>query len=57
MTEESREDESPENWPTPSAEWIAEAQRRSAAYDEGLMTAAPWREVIERARQKAGLDE
>jgi putative addiction module component (TIGR02574 family) len=46
-----------EQWPSPSEEWIREAQRRSAEYDAGRMTAAPWPEVRERARKKAGLDE
>jgi putative addiction module component (TIGR02574 family) len=46
----------PEEWPAPSAEWIAEAQRRSAEYDAGRMSAAPWSELRERARRKAGLD-
>jgi putative addiction module component (TIGR02574 family) len=45
-----------EEWPQPSAEWIAEAQRRSAEYDAGRMKAATWAEVQVRARQKAGLD-
>jgi putative addiction module component (TIGR02574 family) len=47
----------PEQWPAPSAEWTAEAQRRSAEYDAGQMTASPWSEVRSRARRKAGLDE
>jgi len=46
----------PEEWPAPSDEWIAEAQRRSAEYDAGSMTASPWPEVRQRARRKAGLD-
>jgi len=46
-----------EEWPQPSPEWIAEAQRRSAEYDAGRMKAATWAEVQVRARQKAGLDE
>jgi putative addiction module component (TIGR02574 family) len=50
------EDVSPADWPLPSDEWIAEAQRRSAAFDQGLMSAKPWTEVRDRARQKAGLD-
>jgi putative addiction module component (TIGR02574 family) len=44
-------------WPLPSEEWIAEAQRRSAEYDEGRMSAATWPEVQARARRRAGLDE
>jgi putative addiction module component (TIGR02574 family) len=50
------EDVPPAAWPVPSEEWIAEAQRRSAEYDAGRMSAAPWAEVHERARRKAGLD-
>lgn len=45
-----------EEWPPPSAEWIAEAQRRSEEYHAGGMTAASWPEVRERARRKANLD-
>jgi putative addiction module component (TIGR02574 family) len=45
------------DWPHPSEEWIAEAQRRSAAYDRGESSAASWREVKDRARRQAGLDE
>jgi putative addiction module component (TIGR02574 family) len=51
------EDVPPEEWPQPSAEWLAEAQRRSAEFDAGRMKAATWAEVQIRARQKAGLDE
>jgi len=47
----------PEEWPQPSAEWIAEAQRRSAEFDAGRMSASTWAEVRTRTRQKAGLDE
>jgi putative addiction module component (TIGR02574 family) len=47
---------SPNEWPSPSDEWIAEAQRRSAEYDAGTMSASPWSEVRQRARKKAGLD-
>lgn len=50
------EDVPPADWPLPDAEWIAEAQRRSAEYDEGRMSAANWREVQARARNRAGLD-
>ena len=50
------EDTPPTDWPLPDAEWIAEAQRRSADYDEGRMSAATWQEVQARARRKAGLD-
>jgi putative addiction module component (TIGR02574 family) len=51
------EDASPSEWPAPSKEWIAEAQRRSAEYDEGRMPAAPWPEVRAKARRKARLDD
>jgi len=50
------EDVPPADWPVPDAEWIAEAQRRSAEYDEGRMSAATWPEVQARARRGAGLD-
>jgi putative addiction module component (TIGR02574 family) len=46
----------PTDWPAPSDEWLAEAQRRSAEYDAGKMSASPWPEVRQRARRKAGLD-
>ena len=48
---------SPEDWPRPSAAWVAEAQRRSAEFDAGLTSASAWTEVLARAREKAGLDE
>ena len=47
----------PEQWPPPSEQWIAEAQRRWSEYDAGRMPASPWPEVRNRARRKAGLDE
>jgi len=47
----------PEEWPAPSEERVAETQRRSAEYDAGRITAAPWSEVRARARRNAGLDE
>lgn len=46
----------PSDWPAPSDDWIAESQRRSAAYDAGEMSASPWSEVRARTRRKAGLD-
>jgi putative addiction module component (TIGR02574 family) len=46
----------PEDWVPPDEDWIAEAQRRSEAYDKGELTASPWPEVRERARRRAGLD-
>jgi putative addiction module component (TIGR02574 family) len=48
---------SPTDWVPPDALWITEANRRSDAYDSGEMTGAPWAEVRERARRKAGLDD
>ncbi len=48
---------SPNAWAPPTDEWIAEAQRRSAEYEAGRMTASPWPEVRDRARRKAGLDD
>ncbi len=48
---------SPEDWAPPADDWVAEADRRSAAYDAGDMTAAPWSEVRQRSRRKAGLDD
>jgi putative addiction module component (TIGR02574 family) len=43
-----------EDWPRPSDEWVSEAQRRSAEFDAGRMTASPWPEVRARARREAG---
>jgi|APIni6443716594_1056825.scaffolds.fasta_scaffold2078027_2 putative addiction module component (TIGR02574 family) len=51
------EDVPPADWPQPDTEWISEAQRRSAEYDEGRMSATTWPEVHARARRRAGLDE
>lgn len=48
-------DVAPEQWRVPSAGWIAEAARRSAEIDSGQMSAAPWQEVRERVRRRAGL--
>ncbi len=50
------EDFPPAEWPLPSEEWIAEAQRRSTDYDEGRMSATAWADVRPRARRRAGLD-
>jgi putative addiction module component (TIGR02574 family) len=47
---------SPTDWVPPNDQWIAEANHRSDAYDAGEMSGAPWDEVRERARRKAGLD-
>ncbi|MEQ8785933.1 MAG: addiction module protein [Pirellulaceae bacterium] len=46
---------SPEEWLSPSPEWVKEAERRSAQYDANQIAASPWSEVRERARRKAGL--
>lgn len=46
----------PDDWPAPSTEWIAEAQRRSSELDAGRMDLLPWEEVRNRARHEAGLD-
>lgn len=48
---------SPDVWPVPSEEWIAEVNRRSDAVDAGEMPVAEWTEVRQRARRQAGLDE
>jgi len=48
---------SPQEWPLPGDEWIAEAQRRSAELDAGRMTVSPWSDVRLRARKEVGLDE
>ena len=48
---------SPEDWPQPSDAWMEEVQRRSKLIDEGRMSTAPWSEVKERVRRKAGLDD
>ncbi|MFO0975674.1 MAG: addiction module protein [Planctomycetaceae bacterium] len=47
----------PEDWPNPSSECIAEANRRSDLIDEGGMVAEDWNVVRERARRTAGLSE
>jgi putative addiction module component (TIGR02574 family) len=47
---------SPDDWVPPSADWIAEANRRSDAIDAGKMTSAEWPEVRQRVRRRAGLD-
>ena len=41
----------PADSPSPSPEWIAEAQRRSEELDAGRMTSAPWPEVREWAQR------
>lgn len=47
---------SPVDWVPPDSQWVAEANRRSDAYDAGEMTGSPWGEVRDRARKQAGLD-
>ncbi|MEZ5944681.1 MAG: addiction module protein [Planctomycetaceae bacterium] len=47
---------SPLDWVPPNSDWVAEANRRSDAYDAGDMTGSPWSEVRQRARREAGLD-
>ncbi len=47
---------SADDWTPPGESWLAEVQRRSEAYDNGQMTASPWSEARQRARQEAGLD-
>ena len=47
---------SPSDWVPPDAQWVADANRRSDAYDAGEMSGSPWAEVRERARREAGLD-
>jgi putative addiction module component (TIGR02574 family) len=51
------EDVAPSEWPLPSAEWIAEAQWRSDEHDQGSTSPAPWTDVRDRARKKAGREE
>lgn len=46
----------PEDWTTPSPEWIREIERRSNEIDAGEMKSSPWSEVRERARKQAGLN-
>lgn len=46
----------PEDWPAPSAEWIAEANRRADAIDQGAMKTTTWAEARKAARREAGLD-
>lgn len=48
---------SPNDWPGPSRSWREEIKRRSEAIDQGQMTASPWSNVRDRARDRAGLDE
>ena len=48
---------SPSDWVPPDSQWVAEANLRSDAYDAAEMTGAPWADVRNRARGKAGLDD
>ena len=48
---------SPDDWVLPDKQWIAEANRRSDAYDCGEISGSSWPEVRERVRRKAGLDD
>jgi putative addiction module component (TIGR02574 family) len=41
--------------PPLSDEWVAEIERRSAAYEAGSVTAIPWEQVRADARRRAGL--
>lgn len=50
------DDVPPAEWTLPDAEWIVEAQQRSAEYDAGRVSASTWPEVQARSRQRAGLD-
>ena len=50
------DDLAPHEWAAPSDEWIAEANRRSDAIDDGRLTSDTWENTRERARRKAGLD-
>lgn len=47
---------SPEDWASPSPEWIREVQRRSVEIDAGKSNSSPWSDVRARARQQAGLN-
>jgi putative addiction module component (TIGR02574 family) len=46
----------PTSGPAPDDSWISEVERRSAALDDGTMSASPWREVMERTDRRAGLN-
>lgn len=47
---------SPIDWIPPDSHWVAEANRRSDAYDTGEMSGSAWADVRKRARREAGLD-
>lgn len=46
---------SPDDWVPPSAEWVAEANRRSDEFDAGKERGSEWADVQRRARKAAGL--
>ncbi len=48
---------SPEDWVLPSDDWVAEANRRSDAFDAGKFSGSDWRGVRQRARRAAGLED
>lgn len=56
LVESLWEDVPAEEWPVPTAAWIAEVQQRSELFDAGKMTTSSWQEVRERARRRVGLD-
>lgn len=47
----------PEDWLSPSSEWLAEVNRRSDAIDAGAMATEDWAVVRARARRAAGLED
>ncbi len=47
---------SAEDWVPPTAEWIAEANRRSDEFDSGKISGSDWSSVRARARKASGLD-
>lgn len=46
----------PEEWPRLTSEWVGEIQQRSALFDSGDMSAAPWDAVRAGTRKQAGLN-
>ena len=48
---------SPEDWVRPSADWVAEANRRSDDFDAGIESGSDWTDVRQRARKAAGLED
>ena len=46
----------PSDWVMPDSDWIAEANRRSDAFESGVETGSDWEEARRRARKAAGLD-